>query len=317
MMVKIMKIFIAKKRIKLPRYKLYYIILSLSIILIILLNITLNIFLKNNEEPFLDIFLGNSFGNITTHNINNMHDFLFYRNIWGLNIKKDTQATNINPNIKDIIITPESTKIVYIYNTFQTSKYQANHLSSYSITPVITQASLILQEYLTNLNIGSIVETKKIAEVLKEEDIAYTNSYKASRILMERAQEQNPTLKYFFDITLSNSEEEVTTTQIDELRYAKILFVVGTDNPDYAKNQDMAKKLNAILEKLNPSLSRGISLRGGTGYQGIYNQDYSEYTLLIEVGGTYNTIDEVNRSLKVLAEVISTYIKEDLANEEE
>lgn len=81
------------------------------------------------------------------------------------------------------------------------------------------------------------------------------------------------------------------------------------------ENQNFAIQLNDILNTIEPSLSRGVSLRGGTGYQGVYNQDFSKYTLLIQVGGIHNTIDEVNRSLKVLANVIANFILEE-ENEE-
>ena len=44
------------------------------------------------------------------------------------------------------------------------------------------------------------------------------------------------------------------------------------------------------------------------GYQGIYNQDFSDKVMLIQVGGKENTIDEVNRTLEILAEVLSEYM---------
>ena len=118
----------------------------------------------------------------------------------------------------------------------------------------------------------------------------------------------------FFDLQVSDYEREATTVEIDGENYAKILFVVGTDNGTYLENQEFATELNGILESINPALSRGVSLRGGVGYQGIYNQDFSSKVLLIQVGGINNTIDEVNRSMKILAEVIATYKEE---NDEE
>ena len=84
--------------------------------------------------------------------------------------------------------------------------------------------------------------------------------------------------------------------------------MIGTDYGNYQENQKFATELNNLLESINPSLSRGISLRGGTGYHGVYNQDFSPHALLIQVGGVHNTIDEVNRSLEVLAKVLAKYI---------
>ena len=68
--------------------------------------------------------------------------------------------------------------------------------------------------------------------------------------------------------------------------------------------------MGQILETINLLLSRGISLRGGVGYQGVYNQDFSSKGLLIQVGGINNTIDEVNRTMKILAQVIAIYKEE-------
>ena len=48
--------------------------------------------------------------------------------------------------------------------------------------------------------------------------------------------------------------------------------------------------------------------RGGAGVNGIYNQDFSPNTLLIEIGGQYNSISEVNNTVEVLAEVLNEVI---------
>ena len=101
---------------------------------------------------------------------------------------------------------------------------------------------------------------------------------------------------------------KASTTTINNESYAKVLFVMGT-NYDNKKNLEMANALNDYLKKFDSTLSRGIMLRGGTGTGGIYNQNFSPNTVLIEVGGQYNTIQEVNNTLKVLAEAICKYIK--------
>ncbi|MFK4997951.1 stage II sporulation protein P [Bacillus sp. N9] len=40
---------------------------------------------------------------------------------------------------------------------------------------------------------------------------------------------------------------------------------------------------------------------------GIYNQDLYDKSLVIEIGGVDNTLEELNRSVDALAEVISEY----------
>lgn len=306
-----MRHFIAKKRIKVPRYKLYYLLFIFSVLLIVGFNFLLNFFLKTtNQEEFLNVFVGNAFGNVTEYHFSNSSDSYLYQSSFGIPFYYDKPVMGGNDSLDDIV-TDDEKEIVYLYNTFQTDKYKSDYFSSYSIGSFVTQASFILSEYLGEHEIGSVVETKSVAKTLKEKYIPYANSYAASRILLESAVEDVPSLTYYFDLQISDYEREATTALIDGVSYAKILFVVGTDNSKYVENQSLAVRFNEILESISPTLSRGVSLRGGAGYQGVYNQDFSPNAILIQVGGVHNTIDEVNRSLKVLAEVIATYIKED------
>ena len=303
-----MRQFITRRRIKVPRYKLYYWMFTGIILTFFFLSIFVHLFCQNiNQEKFLPILLGNSFG--IGIESSSFQDY-FYLNSFGLSILEDETVMEENPSLEDVV-THDLTKTVYLYNTFQTDQYKNNYFSSYSIGAYVLQASFILSEYLKDYGIGSLVEEESMAKVLKEENISYTNSYAASRILLEKRVEENPSLAYYFDLQVSDYEKEATTVEIDHVSYAKILFVVGTDNGNYAANQSFAMRLNEILEGKYQELSRGVSLRGGVGYQGVYNQDFSSRALLIQVGGIHNTIDEVNRSLNILADVLATYIKEE------
>ena len=306
-----MKKFIARKRIKVPRYKIYYFLLACSVFFVFILNIFVSLVLKSDMgNTFLQLLASNSLGGI----INTWDNASYvYQNVFGLDKQKEETVSNNYDSIENVVV-EENKDIVYIYNTFQTDKYKSNYFNSYSVSSYVTQASFMLKEYLSSFNIGSIVEEESVVKVLKKQNIMYSNTYAASRILMEEASNNHPDLEMFFDLQVSDYEREATTVEINGENYAKILFVVGTDNGTYLENQEFATELNGILESINPALSRGVSLRGGVGYQGIYNQDFSSKVLLIQVGGINNTIDEVNRSMKILAEVIATYKEE---NDEE
>ena len=306
-----MKKFIARKKIKVPRYKIYYFLLACSVFFVFILNIFVSLVLKSDMgNTFLQLLASNSLGGI----INTWDNASYvYQNAFGLDKQKEETVSNNYDSIENVVV-EENKDIVYIYNTFQTDKYKSNYFNSYSVSSYVTQASFMLKEYLSSFNIGSIVEEESVVKVLKEQNIMYSNTYAASRILMEEASKNHPDLEMFFDLQVSDYEREATTVEINGENYAKILFVVGTDNGTYLENQEFATELNSILESINPALSRGVSLRGGVGYQGVYNQDFSSKVLLIQVGGINNTIDEVNRSMKILAEVIATYKEE---NDEE
>ena len=308
-----MKQFITHKKIKVLRYKLYYFIFALVVFMIFFLNLFVSFFLNHvSYDGFKNVLVRNSFGSSTASFLDT--NALYY-NSFGFPYDSSEMVIDTNYSLKDIYV-KDYDQVVYLYNTFQTDQYKSNFFHSYSIASYVTQASFILSEYLEDENIGSVVEEASVVKVAKEHDIPYTNSYAASRILLEENSNETKSLKYFFDLQVSDYDRDATTVVIDNVEYAKILFVVGTDYGSYQDNLAFAQKLNALLEKASPTLSRGVSLRGGSGYQGVYNQDFSPYTLLIQVGGVHNTIDEVTRSLKILAEVIATYIKEE-QNEEE
>ena len=306
-----MKKFIARKKIKVPRYKIYYFLLACSVFFVFILNIFVSLVLKSDMgNTFLQLLASNSLGGI----INTWDNASYvYQNVFGLDKQKEETVSNNYDSIENVVV-EENKDIVYVYNTFQTDKYKSNYFNSYSVSSYVTQASFMLKEYLSSFNIGSIVEEESVVKVLKEQNIMYSNTYAASRILMEEVSKNHPDLEMFFDLQVSDYKREATTVEINGENYAKILFVFGTDNGTYLENQEFATELNGILESINPALSRGVSLRGGVGYQGIYNQDFSSKVLLIQVGGINNTIDEVNRSMKILAEVIATYKEE---NDEE
>ena len=73
----------------------------------------------------------------------------------------------------------------------------------------------------------------------------------------------------------------------------------------------MSSKLNNILEQKIPGISRGIIKKGGNGVNGIYNQDLNEKMILIELGGQYNKIEDINNTLDILSESIFLLLEGD------
>ena len=118
---------------------------------------------------------------------------------------------------------------------------------------------------------------------------------------MTDALEKNGTLEYFFDIHRDSIPYESSVITYEGTTYAKILFVIGTDHENYEQNLLLAEKLNTILNQKVPNITRGIIKKGGSGVNGIYNQDFSPNTLLFEIGGSYNKISEVTNTIHILA----------------
>ena len=78
--------------------------------------------------------------------------------------------------------------------------------------------------------------------------------------------------------------------------------MIGLEHPNYNENLAFTTKINNLLNERYPTLSKGIYKKGGPGVNGIYNQDFSPYVILLEVGGYENTPIEVLNSLLAFSE---------------
>lgn len=209
------------------------------------------------------------------------------------------------------MIKKENKPLIYIYNTHQTEEYTPSSLVEYSIMPTVQMNNYILEDRFEEKNYETVVEEKNIKEVLNKNGWNYAKSYQASRIFLEEAKKNYPTLKYFIDVHRDSLPKERTTVTLNNKSYATILFLIGLENKDYAKNLEFTEKINAKINEKYPGLSKGIYKKQGEGVNGVYNQDFSPYTILVEMGGPENTIDEVlNTSLafsECFLEVIDEY----------
>ncbi len=194
-----------------------------------------------------------------------------------------------------------SSPVIYLYNTHQGEEYNGDVLSEHDLVPTVMLAAYRLRETLNNEGINTMVETNKISEVLKINNWNYASSYQASKLLLNDALNKFSTLKYFIDIHRDAIPYESSILEYNGKTYAKILFVIGVDHEGYLENLNLAEKLSQVLNQKVPNISRGIMKKGGNGVNGIYNQDFSANTILIELGGQYNKISEVNNTINVLS----------------
>lgn len=223
-----------------------------------------------------------------------------------------TLSLNHNKNNDDMFLVKEEKNtppIIYIYNTHQTEKYLPNNDS---FKPTVMHASKYLNEQFNKNDLPSIFENRNVNELLVENNWSYGSSYKVSRKYMEEAYKENNTIKYFFDIHRDAGSHTYTTLCIENKCYAKILFLIGLENPNYLENQLYAEELHKRLNEKVNGISKGILQKQGKKVNGIYNQDFSPRVILIELGGENNSVDEVYNTLNVLSEVLINYIKEEL-----
>ncbi len=183
--------------------------------------------------------------------------------------------------------------IIYLYNTHQSEEYASSNYAEFSINPTVIMNNYILEDIFTKQGYPTLVEESSIKEILKKNNWPGYNSYKASRILLDNSITNHSSLKYFIDIHRDSLSKDKTTIQIGDKSYAKVLFIVGLENKDYQKNLAFTEKINSKLNEYYPGLSKGIYKKSGPGVNGVYNQDFNEYTILIEIGGYDNTTTEV------------------------
>lgn len=197
--------------------------------------------------------------------------------------------------------------IVYIYSTHESESYQDKYLELYNIKPTVKIASYILKDYLDDYGINTIVEDKSITDILRNNKWSYKYSYEASRIAIKDTISSNSSLKLIIDLHRDSSNLSKTLLEVDSKKYARILFVVGGENKNYKNNLLLSEKLKELLELEIPNITRGIITKKGSGVNGVYNQDLSTKSVLIELGGQYNEIEDINNTIQVLAKVILKY----------
>lgn len=284
-----------------------------------------SISIKNQEDEFLTFLLENQ--NIYLEDKRQGFSYFHKMMMKLLNIDLASPLTFLNRDYKGLtsnevvklkknetnkkIETKKENPTIYIYNTHQTEEYKPTSFLEYSVNPNVLMASYILEEQLSNKGNVVLVEEESVSKLRTSLGLNYAGSYKVTRSMMEKAKKNNPTLKYYIDLHRDSLTHDKTTLTVDGKSYAKILFIVGLENSNYQENLDFTNKISDLLNQKVKGLSKGIYKKEGPLVNGVYNQDFSNRVILIELGGNENTIDEVYRSLIVLGEVIDEVIKND------
>ena len=171
----------------------------------------------------------------------------------------------------------------------------------------ITLVGERIGQELRKRGIGVEVDKTDVESLLVGRGWQYAQSYDASRELVKEAMSRNEDFDFFFDVHRDAQKRNVTTVNIHGVSYARTFFVIGENHSNYEHNLKLAEELHHRLEKSYPGLSRGVIVKGGAGTNGRFNQDLSTNSLLIEVGGVENTLEETYRSAEALAEVFADY----------
>lgn len=297
-----------------PKYNIGLLRIIIYIILgiigfILTIKILFKSYVNNNEDrinEMLAIGTNNLIGNISILDIANMKlskpETLLSMSFGSVGTIEYNDKT-IDNKEKEVSSTKIEKKepLVYIYNTHQTEEYDPGYLREYNITPTVYMAANILKKKLSNLGIESIVEDENVVDVLRNNNWKYSESYKASLMWLERAKVNYPSVKYFIDLHRDSVSSSKT---INDIPYAKMMFVIGMNHDNYEKNESLMLKLNTYLNEHYEGLMRDILY----AKKNKFNQNFNENVILVEVGGPKNNIEEVQNSVSALGEALEYVI---------
>ena len=205
----------------------------------------------------------------------------------------------------------EKEPVVYIYHSHNIESFipEIPAQQVYSDTKNVTLVGKELSRALKELQIPSIHDETDIAGILKQRGLHFPDSYKVSRENLQKVLAENDSIRMVFDIHRDSTKRRESTIEIKGREYARIKFVVSKTSGNYKTNKRFGTQLHEQLEKLYPGLSIGV-IEKGINPQNTYNQELHNNSVLLEVGGVENTLEETYRTIDVFAQVLKGILEE-------
>ncbi|MFE5319963.1 stage II sporulation protein P [Paenibacillus sp. NPDC056579] len=201
--------------------------------------------------------------------------------------------------------------IAFIYQTHNTESYLpelpgvTDPDKAYDSKKNVTLVGLRLAQKLEQDGIGAVHSDQNYPAI--EKKFYYPYSYKYSLKTLQEASASHPDLKFYFDIHRDSQRREKTTVTLNGKDYAQLYFIIGGKNPNWKENEEFASQIHQTMEAKYPGISKGMFAKAGEG-NGVYNQNFSPNSVLIEVGGVDNSLEECYRTVDLLAQVISEVV---------
>lgn len=170
----------------------------------------------------------------------------------------------------------------------------------------ITLVGRRLQKKLAQRGIGATHSNQDYATTVP--DYNWSMSYKYSKQTVKQAMHLNQHLQFFFDVHRDSTTRKHSTVTINGTPYAQVYFIIGRRNVNWKHNEKFAHEIHNKLESNYPGISRGILGKNAKQGHGEYNQSLSTNSVILEIGGVDNTLEEVYRTADVLATLIADVI---------
>ncbi len=236
-------------------------------------------------------------------------------------------STGYSPDVQKLIeknlknsngyeqLSVSSEPLVLIVHTHGTEAYSENGALYYP-----SDESNYARSENTRQNVVAIGKT--VADILNSKGIPtahctvmhdalqYKDSYARAEESIRKYLEEYPSIKLVIDI----HRDSIVRSSGDLIRpiaeykgeaAAQLMCVVGSDwggqaCENWENNLSLALKLREKLNQECENLCRPTNLKPST-----YNQEFAKFSLLIEVGASGNSIEEAQRSAKILGEKLS------------
>ena len=212
-----------------------------------------------------------------------------------------TPTTNVNPS-------------VFIYHTHNTESFTPllnidDPRYAVDNKKNITLVGNKLAESLKGKNINAVHNKSDIQQVLEKQDLKYSDSYLVTRDIINKTLDENKDIKLIMDIHRDSRKRNETTVEINGESVSLITFVVSHISSKYEENRYIAELFHNKLEEKYPGISSGVYTKG-IETKNTYNQDLFGNSLLLQIGGPENTLEEEYRSVEILSEVIDDVLDE-------
>ncbi|MEI5906902.1 stage II sporulation protein P [Bacillus spongiae] len=214
---------------------------------------------------------------------------------------------------KDPPVMVDQTKdpLVYIYHTHNQETFNPELSAEYAYDESynISLAGERLLEQLKSYDIVAIHDKTDVMGIAKERGLSFQDLYEISREGLLKQIRNHDSIDMVFDIHRDSQTKDITTKKMDGIEYGKVFFIVSPASPYYEENVKFAESLHNELEKEYPGLSRGIMHKESHGTQKAYNQDLLAKSLIVEIGGYENKMEDIYRTVDIMAEAIKEVVK--------
>lgn len=281
-----------------------------------------NDFMSNNTEniqPIVPVLVKPSnAGNVIrkTYEAGNTTNFIgldngFINNVTDITNDKVIQTITQSP---EFTIKADNTPEVLIMHTHATETYLEIGQTEWfdleytgrttDINKNVTRVGEEIAKQLTEAGIG-VIHDKTFHDYP-----SFNGAYDRSAETVKAILEENPTIKVVLDVhrdAIINDSDTITSpiTTINGKDAAQIMIISGCDNgyynmPNYMENLKFSSALQQQMELMYPSLTRPILF----DYRK-YNQDLTTGSILLEMGGHANTLDEAIYSGELLGTALA------------